>query len=280
MHFDIFEVQSVYVLVMLLCLKGLASMISLGAGFRGGLFFASLLLGAIVGRLFAQSAALLLPLSIDPAFISIVGMAALGTGVIGAPVTMTVLALEMTGDFPVTASALVACAITSLLVRELFGYSFATWRFHLRGETIRGPHDIGWIRDLTAERLMRRDVHVLPLTTSIDAARAAYPLGATRHIFLTDGTGHYAGIVLMGDLYAAADPLKAVASLAMAGQPFLVPSMTIREILDAFERYESDVLPVLTSPEEGRVIGLVTEAHALRRYGEELERRNRDIAPR
>jgi CIC family chloride channel protein len=71
-----------------------------------------------------------------------------------------------------------------------------------------------------------------------------------------------------------------VASLAMAGQPFLVPSMTIREILDAFERYESDVLPVLTSPEEGRVIGLVTEAHALRRYGEELERRNRDIAPR
>ena len=32
-------------------------------------------------------------------------------------------------------------AIAALIVRELFGYSYATWRFHLRGEAIRGPHD-------------------------------------------------------------------------------------------------------------------------------------------
>jgi len=36
------------------------------------------------------------------------------------------------------------------VTRELFGYSFATWRFHLRGETIRSAADIGWLRDLTS----------------------------------------------------------------------------------------------------------------------------------
>jgi len=39
----------------ILALKALASMISLGAGFRGGLFFASLLLGALGGQLFATT---------------------------------------------------------------------------------------------------------------------------------------------------------------------------------------------------------------------------------
>ena len=31
--------------------------------------------------------------------------------------------------------ALIAVVLAVLVTRELFGYSFATWRFHLRGET-------------------------------------------------------------------------------------------------------------------------------------------------
>ena len=46
-------------------------------------------------------------------------------------------------DFSVTVGAIVASSVTALIVRELFGYSFATWRFHLRGEVIRGPQDVG-----------------------------------------------------------------------------------------------------------------------------------------
>ena len=34
----------------------------------------------------------------------------------------------------------------------MFGYSFATWRFHLRGETIRSAADIGWIGILPSTR--------------------------------------------------------------------------------------------------------------------------------
>ncbi|MDI1344380.1 MAG: chloride channel protein, partial [Pseudolabrys sp.] len=40
-------------IALIFALKALASMISLGSGFRGGLFFASLLLGALGGQLFA-----------------------------------------------------------------------------------------------------------------------------------------------------------------------------------------------------------------------------------
>ena len=40
-------------IALIFVLKPLASIVSLGSGFRGGLFFASLLLGALGGQLFA-----------------------------------------------------------------------------------------------------------------------------------------------------------------------------------------------------------------------------------
>ncbi|MDB5642604.1 MAG: putative chloride channel, partial [Hyphomicrobiales bacterium] len=45
----------------LIVLKGLASAISLGSGFRGGLFFASLLIGGLLGRLYAETVTLYTP---------------------------------------------------------------------------------------------------------------------------------------------------------------------------------------------------------------------------
>ena len=61
---------------------------------------------------------------------------------------MTFLVLEATGDLAISSAVLVASAMASVLVRETFGYSFSTWRLHLRGETIRAPHDVGRLRSL------------------------------------------------------------------------------------------------------------------------------------
>ena len=52
--------------------------------------------------------------------------------------------------------------------------------------------------------------------------------------------------------------------------------MTVREALDLFEDAESDALIVVDHEKTRRIVGLLTEAHALRRYGEELERQNPD----
>ena len=85
-------------------------------------------------------------------------MSALSASVIGGPLTMSFIALESTGNLWLTTAVLVAVIISTQITRELFGYSFATWRLHLRGETIRSAADVGWIRDLTVRRLMRPDV--------------------------------------------------------------------------------------------------------------------------
>lgn len=263
-------------LALIIAVKGLASAISLGSGFRGGLFYASLLIGALVGRLYADAAGLLDPgFGIQTDLAALTGMVAFSSGVIGAPLTMTAIALETTGDFSITAAALIAATLSSMMVRELFGYSFATWRFHLRGEAIRGPHDVGWMRDLSVRKLMRTDVTMLPATLTIAEARTKVPLGSAKLFILLNEQGRYAGIVMLDDLYTSAEaPGTMVGVLGTHQDEVLFPWLNIREALARFAAHEADALVVLDHEATRRVLGLVTEAHALRRYGEELERQN------
>ena len=270
------------ILLMSIVLKGLASAISLGAGFRGGLFFASLLLGGLIGSAYSAALDAFTPFHFDAGTAAITGMAALGTGVVGAPVTMTVLALETTGDVSITVAALLASALVALVVRETFGYSFATWRFHLRGETIRGPHDIGWMRDMKVARLMLKDVRTVPADSTIATARELFPSGSVKQVCVVDAMGKYAGLVLVADLHAtiAEDLDKPVTELAIERDVTLLPDMNVRQALDLFETSEADALAVIDAPASRRPIGVLSEAHALRRYGEELERRNRELVLR
>ncbi|WP_234680689.1 chloride channel protein [Bradyrhizobium monzae] len=262
--------------------KILASAISLGSGFRGGLFFASLLLGALIGQLYSIVLTGPLPtLALHPGTAAIAALAALGTGVLGAPFSMVCLALEITGDFSVTVGAVVASSVCALIVRELFGYSFATWRFHLRGEVIRGPQDVGWVRQMSAASLMRTDFENALTTTPIGEAQKLFSPAQVRQIVLRDPNGIYAGIVPAATLHSFANQDdKLLGSLAQQQDECLLPTTPVREILKAFERSEADVLAVVDRADHRATIGTLSEAHVLRTYGEELERRNQELFSR
>jgi CIC family chloride channel protein len=53
--------------------------------------------------------------------------------------------------------------------------------------------------------------------------------------------------------------------------------MTVREAAIAFDRTEAEALAVIDSPLSRRLVGLLTEAHTLRRYAEESELRRREL---
>ncbi|HPA38034.1 MAG TPA: chloride channel protein [Phenylobacterium sp.] len=267
-------------LLLLIAMKAAASIISLSFGFRGGLFFAALFLGALEGQAFAELINLAPGLPhLNGTVAALVGMGALGVAIIGGPLTMSFLVLETTGDFSVTAATLVASLIASAVVRETFGYSFSTWRLHLRGETIRSAHDVGWIRTLTAGRMMRKDVPAVPTDTGLAEFRRRFPLGAAKRVVLTDAEGRYAGLAPVAAAWSAdlndSGGEGDLAALAVNAQAVLAPEMSIKEIMAAFDRAQSDELAVVDA--EGQVLGVLTEAYATRRYAEELEKARRDL---
>jgi CIC family chloride channel protein len=93
--------------------------VSYAARTPGGLFAPILILGAQLGLLFAGAAAAALPsLGASPNAFAVVGMAALVTGIVRAPVTGIVLITEMTGSFTMLLPMLGAC-FTAMLIPTL-----------------------------------------------------------------------------------------------------------------------------------------------------------------
>ncbi|MBZ9603693.1 chloride channel protein [Phyllobacterium chamaecytisi] len=283
LHLNLDNTTPIAALIGVLLLKAFASAISIGSGFRGGLFFGSLFMGALLGKLFAYSAPYVFAhATLTPVIYAVVGMSALAVSVIGGPMTMTFLALEITGDFPITVLVLAAVITASLTVRNLFGYSFATWRFHLRGESIRSAHDVGWIRNLTVAKLMRVDVRTAPSNLSIDEFRRDFPLGSTQRVIIVDDNNKYAGMVLVPEAHSgvteSSDEGQSIVGLIKYKNDFLQPQMNAKQAAAIFDKAESEELAVVNDLVERRVIGLLTESHTLRRYSEELDRQRRDVS--
>ena len=253
-------------------LKVLASVISLSFGFRGGLFFASLLLGSLLGPAVAQVVNGLVGFEfIHPATAALVGMAALAVTVVGGPMTLSLLVLESTHDFSLTGVVIMAVLCASSFARTHFGYSFSTWRLHLRGTGIRSARDQGWMREITARRLMRRPPAMVLENISIEQLRHDVPLGSTSRVVLVAPGGQYRGMVITSEAFDPAHaPETPVRNLArLAGTSFL-PTDTLPTILEGFERLHVDDIAVVNP--QGMVMGLLSETYVRRRYAQELEK--------
>ncbi len=258
------------VLASLLALKLLAALISLATGFRGGLFFSSLFMGALIGKIYGLAAAAWLPsIAPDTTVCALAGMATLGVAIVGGPLTMSFIVLENTSDYSVSAGVIAASIAASLLVRATFGYSFSTWRLHLRGENIRSASDIGWIHDLKVANLMRRDPPIAPDSLDIGEFCLRHPVGSAHFVVMVDEAGRYAGLVDLPEIHAQAHWLTGrIGNFARQKDVWLVPLMNAKTAMALFDQSEADQLAVL-DPETKAPLGVLDENYLVRRYADQ-----------
>ena len=264
----------------LVAAKIAASAISIGVGFRGGLFSSSLFLGTLFGGAVVMSLNVVAPsFDADPLVYTLVGMGAVGAAIVGAPITMILLVLESTRDFAATVGVTVGVIAATVAVRRWFGYSFATWRFHLRGLKITGAEDIGWIDSLTIGRVMRRDGKTVPTEMSVAAMRKAFPPVAIPQLFATED-GRLVGTIDPADLWApdlgGIPEEVSAADLMLPVEATLLATDNLQSSLKKFSEAKLEILPVVEDPDGLQLIGYLTEAEALKSYSRELERHRSD----
>ena len=282
MVLDLHREMAIGFIATVIALKLIACLVSLASGFRGGLFFCSLFVGSLLGKFFAAVLVWTgLGFTVDPMVSMLTGMATLGVAIVGGPLTMSFLVLEMTRSVDVTAVVLGACIVTSVCVRVLFGHSFSTWRLHLRGETIRSANDVGWLRNLTVERLMRSDVGKVPSTTTIAAVRREFALGSRPGIVIVNNADEYVGLVLLPDLFSSdldtiADEIQVI-ELARLTDIVLIPEMNVKSAMAVFDEAEAEMLAVVDSTDSRKVVGFLTETFVRRRYVEEIDKATRGV---
>jgi chloride channel protein, CIC family len=92
-----------------------------------------------------------------------------------------------------------------------------------------------------------------------------------------DAAGRYAGLALVADAHAPGlDAKSGLNGILHHRDVVLHPLMNIQEAIEVFDAAEAESLVVVESGGEHRPIGILTEAHAMRRYAEESEQRRRE----
>jgi CIC family chloride channel protein len=97
-------------------------------------------------------------------------------------------------------------------------------------------------------------------------------------VIAVDEDGRYAGMVIVADAHAA--ELAATASvrdILRHADHMLLSQLTAQEAIAAFDRFEAEALAVVDSIERRQVVGMLSEAHALRRYSDASERQRREL---
>ena len=121
-------------------------------------------------------------------------------------------------------------------------------------------------------------MRTVPAHTTVGRFRLVFPLGSTAQVVALDEDKTYAGIVLVAEAHSPElDEATQVRDILHHPDAMLLPTMNVKEVVTAFDKAEAEALAVVESRESRNVVGLLTEAYALRRYSEELELRRREL---
>ncbi|MET1026142.1 MAG: chloride channel protein, partial [Dongiaceae bacterium] len=182
---------------MLLVVKAVIWLIALGSGTSGGVLAPLLMIGGALGCLmggFVPGA--------DIAFAALVGMAAMMAGSMRAPLTATLFAAELTGDYTALLPLLVACgaayATTVLLLkRSILTEKIARRGHHILQEYSIDPFDLARVKDV-----MVREVETLPATMLVAEAIAFFTEPDARHkgYPVVDAADRVTGLVTRADI--------------------------------------------------------------------------------
>jgi len=126
----------------LIVLKTVATAITLGSRFGGGIFSPALVVGALTGAAFGTIARSVFPdLASSGGLYAILGMGAVAGAVFGAPISTAMIVFELTGGYRLSVALLLTVAVAQGIVQALHGYSWFQWQLRLRGLDLReGPH--------------------------------------------------------------------------------------------------------------------------------------------
>lgn len=108
-------------LIILFVLKFLFTAACFSSGIPGGLFLPMIVLGALAGKIYGMFVINLIP-EVTPGYevyFIVLGMAALLTAVMKAPITSTILMLEVTGSFSHFFPLVTVCMITFLMTEVI-----------------------------------------------------------------------------------------------------------------------------------------------------------------
>ncbi|MBF0623671.1 MAG: chloride channel protein [Magnetococcales bacterium] len=279
MNMALLEQMGGVLMLLLIFAKIIATSITLGSGFSGGVFTPALFLGAMVGGAYGTWAHSLFPaISAGPGAYTLVGMAAMSASVLGAPIASILILFELTGDYRIMLALMVASIVATLLINQVYGNSVFTRALQRKNINLDSRREAALMRDIRVSSIMRKDFDLIPDTLTIRKLKERFHTTREENFLVVDQTGRLKGVLAFQDI-------REVAFDSGLEDLVLVRDLTLRELVTAtadenlfevFRRMGSanvEQIPVVASHDPTQVLGIITNHDVIQAYNRALQGR-------
>ncbi len=264
------------ILLAVLAAKIIATAISLGFGFGGGVFSPALVIGAMLGGAYGIVTANLFPaLDAGIGAYALVGMGAMAAAVLGAPISTTLIIFEMTGDYQLTMAVMLAVVVATGVTRELHSHSFFTQQLERRGLDLKGGFESTLLRASTVGKIMSTQAETVPPEVTLSRLRSQLQHSLTGELFVVAEDGHLIGTITLADLSETAfdsdlDHLINAGDVARLRPPILVPGDDLEKALKLMSDTGESLIAVVRDVETLHFEGAVDERSVMSAYNRAL----------
>ena len=255
--------------------KVLATAFTLGWGGSGGIFAPCLLIGSFVGVAFQRFLVVLLPgiPFVEEGCFALLGMAGMLAGILQAPLTGIFLILEITGSYEVMLPLMVVSAFSTTLCRYVEPASFYLRGLVEQGQLLRPGTDGRVLADIRISEVIERDC--LPVQKNMLLRDLLKIVTRSRRNFFPvedEITGRLVGIIYLEDVRPyLLDTLMydtvVVEQLMQVDMPVAHPD---EELLDVLRRMDELGLFSMAVVANRRFLGTISKGTLLDRYRREL----------
>lgn len=267
----------IFLLGGLVLFKVVATSVTFGAGGVGGIFSPMLFMGGVMGNCFARIINQLdfLPYKLPLANFTLIGMTALMTGVLHAPLTAIFLIAEVTGGYVLFVPAMLTAVVSFAIAKYFNKYSIYTMELGRKGELVNQDKDQAILTLMDMESII--ETNFVPVYTDMLLKDVVYEAIAksSRNIFpvLDRDTHEFKGVILLDDirhLMFQKELYEKVSVIEMMQAPparIEMDTDRMTQVMDKFQQTGAWNLPVV---KEGKYIGFISKSKLLTVYRRKL----------
>ncbi len=271
-----------WILVLLIFLKPLATSFTLGSGNSGGVFAPSLFTGAVLGGAMGHLFNYLFPsLSNNTGAFALVGMAAVFSATARAPLTAMLIVFEMSNDYKMILPLMVAGVSASYFSQWLHPESIYTMKLAKRGVRFADGRDMDIMQGVMVSEVMRSKPVTIHKDASISEAMALFQETNILGFPVLADDDKLCGIITLQDIHRAQSSENfsskgmKVSDLAVEDPITVFADEPIWVAIQKMSPRDLARLPVISRDGSNRICGIISRSDILRAYDVGIVRKQR-----
>ena len=246
-----------YFALIILIGKIVATSVSLGFGFFGGVFSPALLVGASTGAVVAELFVVVGFLEkFEPALV-VSGMAAVTGAVIGAPLCMVVIVMELTSSYIYALASLVGLTLSVSLSHILFGASYFDRQLGTRGIDISTGRSGMFLMEKRASDFASLDYIQLHCEDVVRDASRLMSEQNKNEVIVLDATGQFYGKIELHALIGKPASSK-IEKFVDTNCVTIKHDASLQQAMEAAANFVGEAIPIINR-ETNQVISVITE---------------------